>query len=363
MDVRKLRFTRVAAAVVAVLTLAACGTTQQAEPSDKQAEPAPAPSGPISVVASINQWGSLAQEIGGDDVEVSSVLGSTAVDAHDFEPKTSDLTALSKADVVVVNGAGYDSWATKVLSKDSTLVSAADMVGAVEGDNPHLWFSKDARADMAQALADAFSKARPKKAKAFASRLEDWQEKQKRVTDWMADFAKDHKDLTYAATEPVAHYLMSDLGLSDVTPKGYAQAMASGGEVAPADLQDFQQVIEGREAKLLVNNPQEAPDATNMLTGTAGRSDVPVLDVTEQMPSDAGSLTAWIESLIDALVEDVDPGYGTPSSPAEDDTDGESDSQMPSNEGQTDPGATPSNEGQTDPGAVPSNEGQTDPGR
>ena len=117
--------------------------------------------GVITVVSSINQWGSLAAQIGGDDVKVTSVLASTVVDAHDFEPKTSDLRALGKAEIVVTNGVDYDSWATKSLSRGVTVVSAGQTVGATKGDDPHLWFSKDARSSVAQELTAAFSKARP----------------------------------------------------------------------------------------------------------------------------------------------------------------------------------------------------------
>lgn len=66
----------------------------ETEPDNKTS--VPAPTGPINVVASLNQWGSLAAELGGDDVEVTSIVNSTNVDAHDFEPKTSDVAKLSR---------------------------------------------------------------------------------------------------------------------------------------------------------------------------------------------------------------------------------------------------------------------------
>lgn len=310
MSARRTSFTRIMAALAALataVTLAACGGQASPGADDKKADPAPEPTGPISVVASVNQWGSLAEQIGGEDVTVTSILKTTAVDAHDFEPKTSDMTALSKADVVVVNGAGYDAWATKALSKGATLVSAADIMGAMEGDNPHLWFSKDARGAMAEELADVFAKARPKKAKAFDERLEEWKESEEELDTRMAEFAKEHKDATYAATEAVAYYLMSDLGLSDVTPEGYAAAVAAEGEVAPADLQEFQSLLESHGADVLVNNSQEASDATNMITGTAGRAEVPVVDISEQMPEEFDSLVDWISSLTDLVVKAIDP--------------------------------------------------------
>lgn len=135
----------------------------ETEPDNKTS--VPAPTGPINVVASLNQWGSLAAELGGDDVEVTSIVNSTNVDAHDFEPKTSDVAKLSKAQIIVANGAGYDSWAAKSMTKTTNIVSAASVMGAVEGDNPHLWFSKDARSSMATAITDAYIKALPARRK------------------------------------------------------------------------------------------------------------------------------------------------------------------------------------------------------
>lgn len=263
------------------------------------------------MVSSINQWGSLAAELGGDDVKVTSIVNSINVDAHDFEPKTSDVAKLSKAQVVVANGAGYDSWATKSLGQGSNLVSAASVVGATEGDNPHLWFSKDARTDMAEAITEAYIKALPSKKKDFEQRLATWKQGEQSLEQWVGDFTKHHtKKIAYAATEPVAYYLMSDLGFEDITPKGYTQSTASGGEVAPADLQSFQKLLEDGKADVLVNNTQESSDATNMITGTAGRADVPVVDISEQMPEDVNALNDWINQLVNTIIDAVDPSYG-----------------------------------------------------
>lgn len=325
MGIRITRLTRLAAVAASAALLfatAACGSQNTAETeTETDQNTSSKATGPITVVASINQWGSLAAELGGDDVNVTSIMSSTNVDAHDFEPKTSDVAKLSKAQIVVANGAGYDSWATKSLTKSTTIVSAASVVGAMEGDNPHLWFSKDARSGMATEITEAYIKALPSKKADFQKRLKEWQAGEKQLESWAEDFTKTHENLTYAATEPVAYYLMSDLGFEDSTPKGYAQSQASGGEVAPADLQSFQKIIEGRKVDVLLNNTQETSDATNMITGTAGRSDVPVVDVSEQMPADSETLDDWINQLVNTIIDAVDPSYG-----CEDTSDNESDS-------------------------------------
>lgn len=361
-------------AVSALIVSAGCGMS-----SEPQTQPQPQtptqeePTGPIDVVSSINQWGSLAKQIGGDDVNVTSILDSTNVDAHDFEPKTADVAKIAKAQIVVLNGAGYDSWASKSLSKQTVSVSAAQIVGAMEGDNPHLWFSKDARSGMAKELVDAFSKALPSKKDDFTKRYEQWQKAETKVEQVMDDFSQSHKDVTYAATESVAYYLMSDMGFTDKTPKGYATSSAAEGEAAPADLQEFQKLIEDRDIDLLVNNTQEASDATNMITGTAGRSDVPVFDVSEQMPQDKANLTDWIASLVDTVTGYFDTCDNSDDSNDSDDSEANDTSDNASNDSSTDKSSkttscTPSSsstdaDNNSNSNTTDSNSGQSDPGK
>ena len=201
---------------------AACsgGSTSQENDASADSETPTEQITPIEVVASVNQWGSLAEQIGGVYVKVTSVLSSTDVNAHDFEPKTDDIDKLQQAQVVVSNGAGYDTWATKNLSKTMVSVSAAQMVGAVEGDNPHLWFSSDARNAMAKELADTYSRIMPAQKKYFNNKLTAWNRREKKIEKDMKAFSDSHKNVSYAATEPVAYYLLSDMGFTANTPEG-----------------------------------------------------------------------------------------------------------------------------------------------
>lgn len=295
---------------VLALSLGACDMVSQ-DPKASTTATASA-TGPITVVASVNQWGSLAEQIGGSDVKVTSILGSTAVDAHNFEPKTADIASVQQANIVVFNGVGYDAWATKNLVKNTISVSASDAVGAVEGDNPHLWFSKDARNAVASELAEAFTKARPAKKKAFAKRLKTWKRTEQKLESTMKEFKQNHSDASYAASEAVAYYLMSDMGLEDKTPQGYAQSAASEGEPAPADLKAFQELLEKSDVDILVNNTQEPSDTANLLIAAAKDGDVPVFDITEQMPKNYTNLTDWIASLVDTLSKDLPASQDTP---------------------------------------------------
>lgn len=102
------------------------------------------------------------------------------------------------------------------------------MVGAVEGDNPHLWFSSDARNAMAKELADTYSRIMPKQKKYFTNKLKAWNRRETVIERSMKEFSDTHRNVSYAATEPVAYYLLSDMGLSDKTPESYTQSISEG---------------------------------------------------------------------------------------------------------------------------------------
>ena len=344
------RWNRIAAVLAACGLIAAMGACGQNKQSAEPVEPPAEPAGPITVVASVNQWGSLAAQIGGDDVAVTSIVDTTAVDAHDFEPQPADMAALQDAQVVVSNGAGYDAWATKSMGPQTASVSAAETVGASEGDNPHLWFSKDARNGMATELADAFSRILPDKKDDFQKRLDQWQEREQQLEDSMDAFRQAHPDATYAATESVAYYLLSDLGFEDLTPEGYAQASANESEPAPADLQQFQELVESQGVDLLVNNVQQGGDAANMITGTAGRADVPVFDVSEQMPEEFDDPTDWIASLVETISGLLPAGAPSDADDASAGTDEDQTGSVDQQDAADGDTAAPSNEGQQDPG-------------
>lgn len=290
------RIARIAIAALAsvgmLASVAACGRGQLT--SEK--------SGTIEVVASVNQWGTVAKTLGGDNVNVTSIINSTNVDAHDYEPTTSDIAKLQKAQVIIVNGAGYDAWAVKAAqSAKATVVNAAEVGGVKDGDNPHVWFSADVRKAMAQAITDAYAKADSAKKSDFDKLNDQWMTEEGNVEGKIAEVKQKSDGLAYAATESVASYLAEDMGLADATPSGYAQATANESEPTPTDIKQFTDALKAGEIKLLVVNTQEESELTGKITNAAKSANVPMVNLTEQMPEQYDSLTAWMEGLVDAF--------------------------------------------------------------
>lgn len=290
------RIVRIAIAALAsvgmLASVAACGSGRSS--SEKN--------GTIEVVASVNQWGTVAKTLGGDNVNVTSIINSTNVDAHDYEPTTSDIAKLQKAQVIIVNGAGYDAWAVKAAqSANATIVNAAAVGGVNDGENPHVWFSADVRKAVAQAITEAYEQADAAKKSDFDKLHDQWKSEENNVESKIAEVKQKSDGLAYAATESVASYLAEDMGLTDATPSGHARATANESEPTPTDIRQFADALKSGEIKLLIVNTQEESELTGKITNAAKSANVPMVELTEQMPEQYDSLTAWMESLVDAF--------------------------------------------------------------
>lgn len=290
------RIVRIAIAALAsvgmLASVAACGSGRSS--SEKN--------GTIEVVASVNQWGTVAKTLGGGNVNVTSIINSTNVDAHDYEPTTSDIAKLQKAQVIIVNGAGYDAWAVKAAqSANATIVNAAAVGGVNDGENPHVWFSADVRKAVAQAITEAYERADAAKKSDFDKLHDQWKSEENNVESKIAEVKQKSDGLAYAATESVASYLAEDMGLTDATPSGYVRATANESEPTPTDIRQFADALKSGEIKLLIVNTQEESELTGKITNAAKSANVPMVELTEQMPEQYDSLTAWMESLVDAF--------------------------------------------------------------
>ena len=296
----------VVAATATLFSMAACGSSNADSSAKSDSSSAAASSGKIEVVASINQWGSVAKDLGGSNVEVTNIMTKTNVEAHDYEPTSQDVAKFGTAKVAVVNGADYDPWATKAAqSTKATLVTAAETAGIKEGENPHVWFSAKVRSNTADAITAAYQKADPSHKDDYAKFNKDWHAKEDQLESKIKDTSSKTENLPYAATESVAWYLADDLKMTDATPKGYAQASANESEPTPADIKDFQDTLKAGFIKMFVFNSQEANSTTDQITGAAKDANVPIVELAEQMPKQYTNLLDWMSALVDQFTAAV----------------------------------------------------------
>lgn len=259
--------------------------------------------GVLNVVTSINQWHSLATELGGTAVKVKTVIQNTSTDAHDYEPTTADIALISHADLVIVNGAGVDTWASKAAQTNGVeLVDLAKESGHKTGDNPHIWFSADVRLSASKAINDVYRRLRPQESEQFNRLHQTWAKEETRLKESISKARTQVQGRKFAATESVANYLTEDLGMKDRTPQGYVRAAANESEPSPEDIRQFQELLRTGQVELLVFNTQEANGVTDQITGTAMTSKIPIVRISEQMPSKYKTLENWIEALIEEFI-------------------------------------------------------------
>ncbi len=255
------------------------------------------------VVVSINQWQSVVTRVAGSCARVRTILTNSGVDAHDFEPGAADQSRLAAADIVVVNGAGYDEWASRAVSGRAQVIDAARLMGVREGSNPHLWFSASARRKVAKAVLGVLQKRLPGAKKTVQGQYDDWLADEKKLERSIADIRAKMKETSgsavrYAATESVADYLASDLGLRDATPHGYANAARNESEPSPGDIQQFTALLKAGKVRLLIVNTQEEDKTARLLEQAASAGKVPLVRLTETRPQRYSTTIGWITSLV-----------------------------------------------------------------
>ncbi|MDU2404083.1 MAG: zinc ABC transporter substrate-binding protein, partial [Bifidobacterium longum] len=139
----------------------------------------------------------------------------------------------------------------------------------------------------------------------YAKLNKEWHAKEDQLESKIKETSAKTENLPYAATESVAWYLADDLKMTDATPKGYAQASANESEPTPADIKDFQDTLKAGPIKMLVFNSQEANSTTDQITGAAKDANVPIVELTEQMPKQYTNLLDWMSALVDQFAAAV----------------------------------------------------------
>lgn len=288
--------TAVAVFAVAVSTLAGCGTKPGADRPDS-----------VTIVASTDVWGSVAEAVAGDDARVSSIITSATADPHSFEASPSDAAAIADASVVVYNGGGYDSWVDEALKQHPGVGSVnayslldAAAVGEPEPANEHVFYELGTAKAVANALADKLAAADPERGGEYRSRAAEFGRKADTVRAAEQTLASEFPETNVVSTEPVAHYLLRAAGLTDRTPAGFTASVEQDTDPAAADVAAILDLVSGRDVAAVLFNEQTATEATRRIRRAAQEAGVPVVTVTETLPPDTDYLT-WQRDTVERL--------------------------------------------------------------
>ncbi|MHC5798077.1 metal ABC transporter solute-binding protein, Zn/Mn family [Lacisediminihabitans sp. FW035] len=291
-----------AVALGAALLLSGCaaGSGPAAESS------ANANDGVIRVVASTNVYGDIASQIGGDLVTVDSIISDPSQDPHSYEADAQVQLALSKADIVIQNGGGYDDFVDTLLkganNSDATVLNAATISGydqtpATGEFNEHLWYDFPTVEKVVGRIVTSFTKLDSAAAGTFTANAA-------KFTAALAVLESDEAAIKatsagegVAITEPVPLYLLDAAGLVNKTPAKFSEAIEGGTDVSPVVLRDTLALFSEHAVKLLAYNEQTSGPETQQVLAAAKKAGVPVVPVTESLPEGKHYLTWMTDNL------------------------------------------------------------------
>jgi len=262
--------------------------------------------GRIQVVAAESFWGSLASQLGGDRVRVTSIVSNPATDPHDYEPTPADGRALAGAGMVIVNGAGYDGWASKLLaaspSSGRVVLSIGDLVGVRRGGNPHRWYSPPDVERAIGAVTAGYSRLDPKHAPYFAARERSFETARLRAYHGLiVQIRQRYAGTAVGASESIFAPMAQALGLRLITPSGFLAAISDGTDPTAADKATTDRQISTHAIRVWVYNRQNTTPDVQRLNAAARRAGVPVTTITETPVPASATFQAWQVAQLESL--------------------------------------------------------------
>jgi zinc/manganese transport system substrate-binding protein len=286
-----------ALALATSIALAGCAPTQP------ETQPSEEPFTGITIVASTNVWGDVAKSIGGDRVQVVSIIENFAQDPHSYEASARDQLAVNDADVIVANGGGYDPF-MDALAKSagneeivyayvSEDLEAEDQKAKDDGHghnhdhsdgNEHVWYDFHVVEDFASRLAGKLAALDPEYSTVYSDNLVVFQSEIEILEDRLAEVSGKYSGASFVASEPVANYLLIELGLKDLTPKSFSQAIEEELDVSPKDLLEIQNLLKAKAVDVFVVNPQTGSVQIDGLVELAKQNGVAIVELSELLP-------------------------------------------------------------------------------
>lgn len=329
--------------LAAIVALAGCANTPAAPAADG-----------VAIVATTDVYGSIAQSIGGDAVSVTSIIEGATHDPHSYEANVQDQLAVSKAQLVISNGGGYDPFIETLLEASKTeavVIVASEASGLldgsakdphageehadekhaedehaegehaedenagegddatqeipdkhnhIEGFNEHVWYDFHAVESIAAEIAHELSEIDPDNAATFEANLAEFSTDLEGLEELATALRVESEGKGVAITEPVPTYLLTEVGLDNRTPEEFSEAIEEGTDVSPATLRDTLATLDSDSLALLAYNSQTASPETQKLRAEAESRGIPVVEFTETLP-DGADYVSWMTGNLEAI--------------------------------------------------------------
>lgn len=268
--------------LLALVTTACANKKEAASQSDK-----------ISIVTTTNVYSDIAKNIVGKYGTATAIIDKSSVDPHDFDPTTADAKKLTKANIIVANGLGYDSWMNKLaksVNKKPVLVGE-DLMGLKNGDNSHIWYNLNMPTKYVDYLVKRLSKLDKKHAAYFKANGKKYLAKVDKIKK-LVKTDKSNKKPVFVS-EPVFDYALKEAGYK-IGDKEFEEAIENGTDPSPKMINKMNTDIKEKKIAFFVNNTQASSSTVKSFVKLAKKNGVPVLNVRETIPNHITYLT-WMK--------------------------------------------------------------------
>ncbi|MGH9019779.1 MAG: metal ABC transporter solute-binding protein, Zn/Mn family [Acidimicrobiales bacterium] len=260
----------------------------------------------IVAIGAENEYANVIAQIGGRYVEASAIMSNPTTDPHTFEASPSVARQVSSARLIVQNGVGYDTFMGRLEqaspSSHRKVIVVQNLLGLpTDTPNPHLWYKPATAPKVAVAVEADLAAIDPAHAGYFAARLRAFQSSIVTLDATIANFKRQFAGRTVATTEPVADYLLSALGLDNLTPFRFQADIMNGVDPSPQDVSFQDQLFTKHKVKMFCYNAQVVSPVTRSLLALARSSHVPVVAVYETMPTPGYDFQTWMAAEIGAF--------------------------------------------------------------
>lgn len=266
----------------------------------------------IKIVSSMNFYSEVAKNIAQDKAEVTSIIESSSIDPHDFEPSANDAKKVSDADITIYNGGGYDSWFEKLTdnNNNATKIDAAKLINLSDGDNEHIWYNPQVLKNVAEKLTEELSNKDSNNKDFYNKNKENYIKELNKIEEKISSLKNKSEGKVVLTTEPVFEYAVKQLNLKTTDSiDRLAKATSQGNDPSPQDLKQIQEDIKNKKISFIVNNVQTTNKTVEGIIALANEYNIPIMNVSETKPNDK-SYIEWMLSQYEALEKILNSGVG-----------------------------------------------------
>ena len=271
-----------------------------------------------SIVATTSVWADVASQIAGDKFQVIALIDKPTQDPHSFEASARDQLAVSESSIFIMNGGGYDEFATKLASAANVVpfdvyeaeekAHGGEHAGETKDDHAdehahghdgsdHIWYDLHVVEATAFQLSQKMADIQPENKSVFdenytkfAASVEELEERAAKITT----------KLSYFEAHPLASLLFQELGFENLTPEGFAEAEEAELEPSPLVMNEAKELIGGNKVDFVAVNRQASSTSLEQLIAVAEENVVPVLNFDELLP-EGSNYQDWMAGILSEI--------------------------------------------------------------